>query len=142
MSDGGLSLQPLFLPALAARGIYACLWSGVGVLPFESIGTVFVAVIPETGEAITIALNTGGWLVQQSGVPTSVDSDGFPSYFLKVVDALNVAGLPTTVYVGDDPDGVYGNVALGHQPDGTDPDSNGPQDYFTIAVVAGWPTAS
>lgn len=139
MSDGGLSLIPIIYPALAAKGIYACLWSGVGVLPFESVGVVFVANVLETGEEITIGVNAGGWLNQQSGIPTP--EGGIPSYFLRVVNALNEAGLPTTAYVGDDPDSVYGNVAQGSRPDSDDPDNTPPLEYFTIAVVSGWPTA-
>ena len=145
MSDGGLGLIPGILEKLTAAGVYVAPWNGVGTLPMTTVGTVYFAYIVGDGvnppTALTIALNNGGWVNQESGIPMPSEG-GPPVYFQQILNALNAGGWPTIAYVGPDDDGVYGNTMVGQVPYiDYDPLVDGyAQDYFTISVVEGWPT--
>ena len=145
MSSGGYELVPGVLERLVAAGVYVVPWGGVGTLPFTAVGTVFLGYIPATDEvapiALTIALNNGGWVNQESGIPMPSEG-GPPVYFMRIMDALNVGGWPTIAYYGPDDDGVYGNTMQGQVPNATyDPlVDSAALEYFTISVVEGWPT--
>lgn len=108
-------------PALIAGYLTA---GGLTALAYDAAltgtysGDVIVG-LSSDGSDLTIQ-SLGGWLSME-GYATSDD------YLDEVVTALNAGGYPAVAYTGPDPDGVYGNTAIGA--DGT-----------TITVTTGWPS--